>query len=107
MEDDCLIEQHITDEITTDPHRRNEPVLKRTGAPVWAVAGYCLRACEGSVDLAAQDYELTEEEVRAALAYYRHHPELDISREEGNDSAIEAVSGRMHFGTAQGTASAA
>ena len=107
MEDVSLIEQHILDAATSDPHRRNEPVLKRTGTPVWVVIGYCLRACEGSVESAAQDYQLTEDEVHAALAYYRQHPDLDVCREEGSDSAAEALSGRMHLGPAHGAASAA
>ena len=107
MEELHLIEQHIADDTTSDPRRRNEPVLKRTGTPVWAIVGYCLRACDGSVELAAQDYNLTKEEVQAALAYYQQHPELDVCREETSDSAAEALSGRMHVGSTQGTASAA
>src|SRR6266508_1444463 len=107
MEDLGLIEQHISDDATSDPRRRNEPIIKRTGTPVWAVVGYCLRACEGSVELAVQDYNLTQEEVQAALAYYQQHPDLDVCREEGSDSAAEALSGRMHLGSAHGTASAA
>lgn len=107
MEDLSVIEQYIVDNGTSDPHRRNEPVIKRTETPVWAVVGYCLRACEGSVELAAHDYNLTQEEVQAALAYYHRHPGLDIRREEGNDSAMEAISGRMHPSPAHGTASAA
>jgi len=42
MEDLCLIEQHIADDTTSDPRRRNEPILKRTGTPVWTIIGYCL-----------------------------------------------------------------
>jgi uncharacterized protein (DUF433 family) len=102
-----LVEQHILDAATSDPHHRNEPVLKRTGTPVWVVVGYCLRACEGSVAEAAQDYQLTEDEVQAALAYYRLHPELDICREEGRESGAEALSGRMHLGVAHGATSGA
>src|SRR5262245_21415454 len=107
MEDLGFVEQHILDDVTSDPRRRNEPVIKRTGTPVWAVVGYCRRACEGSVELAAQDYDLTREEVQAALAYYHQHPDLDVCREEGSNSAAEALSGRMHLGPAHGTASAA
>ena len=106
-EDLNLIEQYITDDATSDHRRRNEPVFKRTGTPVWAVIGYCLRACDGSVELAAQDYCLTQEEVRAALVYYQQHPELDVCREEVSDSAAETLSGRMHLGPTHGTASAA
>jgi len=77
-----LIAQYILDEPIADPHKRDEPVLKRTGTPVWAVVGYCLRARQGSVATTARDYALTEDEVRATLAYYRLHPELDIAHED-------------------------
>ena len=70
IRDRCLIEHYIADDATSDPRLRNEPVLKRTGTPVWVVIGYCLRACDGSVELTAQDYGLTQEEVQAALVYY-------------------------------------
>lgn len=106
MEELSLIEQLVSDDVTSDPRRRNEPVIKRIGTPVWAVVGYCLRACDGSVELAAQDYNLTQEEVQAALAYYHQHPDLDVCREEGSDSAAEALPGRMHLGPTHGTASA-
>jgi len=103
----CLIEQYITDAATSDPRRRNEPVFKRTGTPVWVVIGYYLRACNGSVEAAAQDYSLTLEEVQAALVYYQQHPELDVCREEASDNAVETLSGRMHLGPTHGPASAA
>ena len=91
--DNQLIVQHITDEATADPRKRSEPVITRTGTPVWAVVGYCLRACEGSVELAAKDYALTQDEVRAALAYYQQHPEMDVKREEGRGGAPESLPG--------------
>ena len=102
-----FIAKHIADNTTSDPRRRNEPILKRTGTPIWAVVGYCLRACDGSAELAAQDYALTQEEVQAALAYYHQHPTLDICREEESSNAAESLSGRMHIGATQGSASAA
>ena len=101
--DNDLIERYITDEATADSRKRNEPILTRTGTPVWVVAGYCLRACDGSIELAAKDYELTEDEVRAALAYSQRHPEIDVWREDGNDSGPEALPGRVHPGAAEGT----
>lgn len=106
-EDDHLIELYITDTATTDPLQRNEPVLKRTGTPVWVVVGYCVRACSGSVALTAQDYAVTEDEVQAALAYSRQHPDLDVCRKEERDSAPTSLPGRMHSRPTHGTASAA
>jgi|GEM_PF-4731336 len=87
-----MIEQCTADDATTDPRIRNEPVLKRTGTPVWAVIGYCLRACDGAVELAAHDYGLTHDEVLAAFAYYQQHPELDVCREGTNRNAAELLS---------------
>ena len=93
MTDDRLIERHITDEPTADPRKRNEPVITRTGTPVWAVVAYCQKACKGAVEMAARDYALTEDEVRAALAYYQQHPELDVGKGEDASSASESVPG--------------
>jgi uncharacterized protein (DUF433 family) len=106
-EDDYLIELYIANSATSDPLQRNEPVLKRTGTPVWVVAGYCVRACSGSVALAAQDYAVTEDEVQAALAYARQHQDLDVCREEEGDRVPTSLPGRMHSHPAHGTASAA
>src|SRR4030095_14964715 len=91
--EDVLIERYIMDQPTADSRRRNEPVITRTGTPVWAVVAYCQQACKGSVEMAARDYALTQEEVRAALAYYQQHPELDIKKGEILDSAAESVPG--------------
>jgi len=91
--DDHLIERYITDEPTADPRKRNEPVIARTGTPVWAVVAYCQQACKGSVEMVARDYTLTAEEVRAALAYYQQHPELDVRKGEETGSASESLPG--------------
>ena len=92
LTEDHLIEQYITDEPTADPRKRNEPVIARTGTPVWVVVAYCQQARQGSVEMTAKDYALTEEEVHAALTYYQRHPELNVKR-EGIDSASESVLG--------------
>jgi uncharacterized protein (DUF433 family) len=85
--DDRLIERYITDVRTTDPRKRNEPVITSTGTPVWVVVAYCQRARKGSVKDTAKDYHLKEEEVQAALAYHCQHPELDILKGEEGDRA--------------------
>ena len=47
------------------------------GVPVWALIGY-YRAVNGDLSRVATDYDLPEDAVRAALAYYREHQkELD------------------------------
>lgn len=88
-----LIAKYIDDESPLDLDMRDEPVLKRTGTPVWAVVGYCLYACDGSREKAAQDYMLSPEEVLAALAYHRQHPEMDIQREGNVDGSAESLFG--------------
>jgi uncharacterized protein (DUF433 family) len=93
IEDERLIQQYITDVRTSDPTRRNEPVIARTGTPVWAVVAYCRNARKGDVAQTAVDYSLKDEEVEAALAYYRHHPELPVWKGEEEGSGSESLSG--------------
>lgn len=74
-----LIKRYISDEKTSDPHRRNEPVIKEKGTPVRAVAEYCIQATAGNVLETAKAYKLTSDEVEAALAYYHQHKkEMEI-----------------------------
>src|SRR5262249_14864480 len=89
--DDRLIEQHITDVRMADPRKRNEPVITRTGTPVWVVVAYCQRARKGAVEQTAADYGFTEGEGPAALAYCRRHPELDVWKGEETGSASGAL----------------
>lgn len=79
---DRLIEKHITDVRTANPNKRNEPMLKRTGIPVWAIVAYCQRARKGDVSQTAADYELSEEEVHAAIEYHKQHPDLAVWKGE-------------------------
>ena len=88
LTDEQLIERYISDERTADPRLRNEPTIEGKGIPVWAVAGYCLHACSGSVGATVEAYKLMEEEVNAALAYYRRHKEeMDMRIGEEADDA--------------------
>lgn len=68
-------EEIIQQEIEIDPHRPGPANvrLRRSGAHVWAVIGYFLYAVNGDEQALARDYELSTEEVRAALLYYRRH----------------------------------
>jgi uncharacterized protein (DUF433 family) len=67
--DEELIEQHIM----PDPGMgRAEARMRRTGTHVWALIGYLRGAERDPADLAAA-YELTREEIDAALAYYRRY----------------------------------
>jgi uncharacterized protein (DUF433 family) len=56
--------------------RPGRPVIRDSGHPVWAIIGH-YKLYEGDKEQVLSDYmgELTAEELNAALAYYRDHPE--------------------------------
>jgi len=93
MSDERLIKQYITDVRTSDPLKRNEPVITRTGTPVWVVVAYCRSARNGDVSKTAADYSLEDEEVEAALAYYRRHPDLPVRKGSEESGGFESLSG--------------
>ena len=68
-----LITRYISVDAPADPRERSEPTIKGTGTPVWVVAEYYTQATAGSSVITARDYDLTENEVKAAVAYYRLH----------------------------------
>lgn len=76
LDEQRLIERHIDPE----PDRyggRADARLKVSGVPVWAIVAY-LGVFDGDVDKVAHCFELTEEEIDAALAYYRRNkPQID------------------------------
>jgi uncharacterized protein (DUF433 family) len=63
-----------------DPNVRAEPMIREKGTPVWVVVSYY--QTHNSVPYTAGAFALTEEEVHAALAYYKHHQEEIESRLE-------------------------
>lgn len=72
---DALIARHI------GPHPANpgleEYWLPEPGVPVWAIIGAYM-AEQGNVDEVAAAYQLSREQVEAAVAYYqRHRPLID------------------------------
>ena len=68
--EDELVERFIE----LDPWRpgKANALLKPYGVPVWALAGYFQQG-EPRISQAARDYDLPDEVVRAALAFYRRH----------------------------------
>ena len=50
----------------------SEVRLADSGVSVWAIIGY-YHAVEGDATRVAEDYEVSPEEVRAALAYYERN----------------------------------
>jgi uncharacterized protein (DUF433 family) len=73
--DDELIQREIeADALRPGPANVR---LRRSGVPVWALIGY-FNAANGDEDIVARDYELSRDEVSAAIAYYKQHrPEID------------------------------
>ena len=72
-------EQLITQYIELNPHRPglSEARLKDYGVAVWALIGY-LQAAHGDHARVAADYDVPQEAVEAAIAYYeRHRPLID------------------------------
>ena len=67
-----LIEQYIRE----DPEWPGpaEARIAGYGVPVWALIGY-YRVVNADLSRVATDYDLPEDAVRAALAYYRRHQE--------------------------------
>jgi uncharacterized protein (DUF433 family) len=71
-----LIEKHI--DLNYDRYGgRADARLKESGVSVWAIVSY-LDVYEGDLDKVAWHFELSQEELDAALAYYqRNKPYLD------------------------------
>jgi uncharacterized protein (DUF433 family) len=81
----------IRQEIELDPYRPGpaEARLRRSGVHVWAIIGYYLLGAAGDKQVVKRDYELTEQEVEAALAYYRRHrAEIDGRLAENNPMVV-------------------
>jgi uncharacterized protein (DUF433 family) len=64
----------IAGHIESDPYHPGlgEARLIASGVSVWAVIGH-LVSVDGNIDQAAADYDLSPDEMAAALAYYRLH----------------------------------
>jgi uncharacterized protein (DUF433 family) len=71
VDEQQLIEKHI--DLNYDRYGgRADARLKVSGVSVWAIVTY-LNLYEGNVDKVAWHYELSPEEMEAALAYYRRN----------------------------------
>jgi uncharacterized protein (DUF433 family) len=62
--------------------------LRRSGVHVWAIVGHYLYAVNGDTAAVARDYTLSPDEVEAALAYYRRHPQVIEGRLAANRRTI-------------------
>jgi uncharacterized protein (DUF433 family) len=72
-----LIERHVDLETDRYPSGRADARLRDSGVSVWAIVTF-LRIYGHDVDKVAEHFELSREEVEAALAYYRRNkPYID------------------------------
>ena len=74
LDEQRLIEQHID-----ASWGRADARLKRAGVSVWSLIGY-LRAFEGDLERTQGAFELSAEELEAALAYYRRNQQYIDAR---------------------------
>jgi uncharacterized protein (DUF433 family) len=79
MDDEKLVERYVDLETDRYPGGRADARLREYGVPVWALIGQ-LRTLDGDLEQLAGDYELPQEEVEAALAYYRCNKEYIDAR---------------------------
>ena len=85
--DDALIDAYVD----LPPHRPDpgDARLAAYGYPVWIVID-ALAAADHDLARVARDYELPEEAVRAAVAFYRRHREAIDARAGANAAAFGA-----------------
>ena len=84
---DALIERHIA----LDPFKgqaRSEAILKDYGVHVWAIIGH-MRMMSEDVTTTAQSYEVSEEAVEAAVAWYQRYDREIDDRLRANRSVRE------------------
>jgi uncharacterized protein (DUF433 family) len=83
---------HITQYIELNPQRPglDEAWLKDYGVAVWALIGY-LHAADGDVARVAAAYDVPQEAVEAAIAYYDQHRALIDTRIAANDAECDSL----------------
>ncbi len=86
MSGDELIRREIeTDEMRPGPA---DVRLRRSGVHVWAIVGHYLYAVDRSKDAVARDYDLSLDEVDAALEYYQQHTAVIDGRLAANELPV-------------------
>jgi uncharacterized protein (DUF433 family) len=72
----ALIERHIE----PDARRPDDARLRVYGVSVWTIVGYWRDVADRDVERVAEDYEISAEAVRVALAFYQEHRDLIDAR---------------------------
>jgi uncharacterized protein (DUF433 family) len=87
LDTDELIRRYISVPYgSPDPDLRKEPFIRDKGTPVWVIVGYHLGG--HSLDQTVEAFSLTEEELQAALSYYKHHESEITHRLELNETPL-------------------
>lgn len=86
-EESDLIERYI--DVGPSSHSENDAVLRDSGVPIWAIVGY-MPAVGGSLDQAAEDYEVPLDAVIASMYYYWRNKTAIDRHIESNYAPTEA-----------------
>jgi hypothetical protein len=70
IDEQQLIEKHIDLDYDRYPYRRADVWLRRSGASVWAIIMF-FGIYNGDRDALARHFDISQEEIDAAFAYYR------------------------------------
>lgn len=72
LDEQRLIEKHIDLDYDRYPYRRADVWLRSSGASVWAIVMF-LGMYGGDREEVARHFDISQEEIDAALAYYRRN----------------------------------
>lgn len=85
MKDDALIGRYL--EMAPRRPSPAEALLRNSGVPIWALVGHYL-AVDRDRYVVAHDYDISLDEVAAAVAYYRRHRQVIDTRLAENSAAV-------------------
>jgi uncharacterized protein (DUF433 family) len=74
-----LIEKHIDLNYDRYPYRRADAWLRKPGVSIWVIIRN-LDMYQGERDQVARDFDLSQEEIDGALAYYQRHKKFVDAR---------------------------
>lgn len=82
LDEQQLIEKHIDLDYDRYPYRRADAWLRESGVSMWVIVRN-LDMYRGDRDQVARDFDLSQEEIDAALAHYRLHKKYVDARMYG------------------------
>jgi uncharacterized protein (DUF433 family) len=79
LDEQQLIEKHIDLNYDRYPYRRADAWLRKSGVSIWVIIRN-LDMYQGERDQVARDFDLSQEEIDGALAYYQRHKKFVDAR---------------------------